>query len=85
MTLSYRGDAFTRAKPRNRERVPLPNGRRLQVLLESHVKRMETERVVLEQEGHDPAERCGHRRAGGILPTEFLGDRHHVETKYGTA
>jgi thioredoxin reductase len=89
VTLSYRGDAFSRAKPRNRERIAAAGqSGLLKVLLKSEVRRIDPDRVLLD---------CGGREsqipndaiivsAGGILPTEFLrGIGVHVETKYGTA
>jgi thioredoxin reductase len=89
VTLSYRGDAFSRAKPRNRDRiVSAERAGQLQVLLSSQVERIEKERVLLRT--HD-----GHLilpndavivSAGGILPTDFLRQVGiHVEMKYGTA
>ncbi len=89
VTLSYRGDAFTRAKPRNRDRVvAAERAGQLQVLLNSQVERIEKERVLLrKQDGHlilpNDAVIVS---AGGILPSEFLRRVGiHVETKYGTA
>ncbi len=89
VTLSYRGDAFTRAKPRNRERVAAAErAGQLQVLLNSQVERIEKERVLLRsQDGHlilpNDAVIVS---AGGILPSDFLRRVGiHVETKYGTA
>ena len=89
VTLSYRGDAFTRAKPRNRERVAgLAKAGKMRVLLESNVRRIEPDRVVIEQRGQDvelPNDAII-VSAGGILPTDFLKKIGiHVETKYGTA
>jgi thioredoxin reductase (NADPH) len=89
VTLSYRGETFTRAKQRNRERVETA-GRsgRLQVLLSSHVARIEQDRVLLRQgDAHlilpNDAVIVS---AGGIVPSEFLRRVGiHVETKYGTA
>ena len=89
VTLSYRGDAFSRAKPRNRERVAAAaRSGRLQVLLESQVRRIETASVVLAFQGRELelANDAVIVSVGGILPAEFLqkvGVR--VETKYGTA
>ena len=89
VTLSYRGDAFTRAKPRNRDRVAAAErAGQLQLLLQSRVERIEKERVLLRsQEGHlilpNDAVIVS---AGGILPSDFLRRVGiHVETKYGTA
>ena len=89
MKLSYRGDAFTRAKPRNRERVAgLAKAGKMRVLLESNVRRIEPDSVVIEQRGQDvelPNDAII-VSAGGILPTDFLKKIGiHVETKYGTA
>jgi thioredoxin reductase (NADPH) len=87
--LSYRGDAFGRAKPRNRERIAAAEKRGiLQVMLESNVLRIEPASVVINHKG------CDHElpndvvivSAGGILPSEFLKKTGvNVETKYGTA
>ena len=89
VTLSYRGDAFSRAKPRNRERIAAAERTgRLRVLLGSEVRRIEPRSVVID---------CGGREVelandaviisiGGILPSEFLRKTGvEVETKYGTA
>jgi thioredoxin reductase len=89
VTLSYRGDAFSRAKPRNRERVAESERvGRLQVLLQSQVERIEQDRVLLRNgDSHlilpNDAVIVS---AGGILPSDFLKRVGiHVETKYGTA
>jgi len=89
VTLSYRGDAFSRAKPRNRERVAAAaRSGRLQVLLESQVRRIETASVVLAFQGRELelANDAVIVSVGGILPAEFLQKVGvQVETKYGTA
>lgn len=89
VTLSYRGDAFSRAKPRNRERVAAAaRSGRLQVLLESQVRRIETESVVLSFQGRELelANDAVIVSVGGILPADFLQKVGvQVETKYGTA
>jgi thioredoxin reductase/ferredoxin len=89
VALSYRGEAFDRAKPANRQRVQsAARGGGLQVLLRSKVRRIEAGSVVMEQDGkafelHNDAVIVN---AGGVLPTEFLRRIGiHVETKYGTA
>jgi thioredoxin reductase (NADPH) len=89
VVLSYRGDAFGRAKRRNRERVDaaVVSGA-LTVMLNSSVKQIATESVAIEQSGrlHDVRNDAVIVNAGGVLPSDFL--RHigiHVETKYGTA
>jgi thioredoxin reductase/ferredoxin len=89
VTLSYRGDAFQRAKTRNRERVKAAvDGGRLEVLLKSEVKAIARERVAVVQDGrgiHVPNDAVI-INAGGILPTEFLKSVGiEVETKWGTA
>mgnify|MGYP001150406938 FL=1 len=88
VTLSYRGDAFSRAKPRNRERVAVAaRSGRLQVLLESQVRRIETASVVLDFQGRalELANDAVIVSVGGILPAEFLQKVGvQVETKYGT-
>ena len=87
--LSYRGDAFSRAKPRNRERVAAAErSGRLKVLLKSEVRRIEPRRVVIACDGReiDVANEAVIVSAGGILPSDFLrGIGVEVETKYGTA
>ena len=89
VTLSYRGDAFSRAKPRNRERIAeTERVGRLQVLLQSQVERIEQDRVLLRNGGSHlilPNDAVI-VSAGGILPSDFLKRVGiHVETKYGTA
>jgi thioredoxin reductase len=89
VTLSYRNDAFARAKTKNRARVEDARAsKRLEVLLSSSVKRIEQDRVHLTHVGQSLVRKndivivC----AGGILPTDFLkGMGIGIETKYGTA
>jgi thioredoxin reductase (NADPH) len=87
--LSYRGDAFQRAKQRNRQRVDEASAKgQLKVLLNSQIREIRTDSVLLQQSGQDVnvANDAVIVSAGGILPNEFLrsiGIR--VETKYGTA
>jgi thioredoxin reductase/NAD-dependent dihydropyrimidine dehydrogenase PreA subunit len=89
VTLSYRGDAFSRAKPGNRERV-LAAGRegRMRVLLNSSPRSIDSDTVLLEIAGS--SERVANDAvivsAGGVLPTAFLESIGiAVETKYGAA
>jgi len=89
VTLSYRGEAFQRAKQRNRQRVDAAVGQgQLQVLLKSEVKAITQERVAIVQGGrgvHLPNDAVI-VNAGGILPTDFLkGIGIEVVTKWGTA
>jgi thioredoxin reductase/Pyruvate/2-oxoacid:ferredoxin oxidoreductase delta subunit len=88
VTLSYRGDAFSRIKQKNRENVTAAqqNGL-LTVLLGSNVTSIEPECVHLERGGdairieNDALLVC----AGGVLPTPMLKDAGiQVETKFGT-
>jgi thioredoxin reductase (NADPH) len=89
VTLSYRGDTFARAKPTNRKKVEAAEqAGRLRVLLNSQVKSMTQDAVVLEQDGreeqllNDAVIVC----AGGVLPTELLKSIGvWIQTKYGTA
>ena len=88
VTLSYRSEAFSRAKPRNRQRVEdMAATGRLRVLFSSNVKAIFEDRVQLEQDG-SPEEIQNDAvvvSAGGILPSGFLKTIGiHVETKWGT-
>jgi len=89
VTLSYRGDTFSRAKPRNRERVEAARrAGRLDVLFNSEVQSV-TPRAVLVRHGAQLAELPNDAvivSVGGVLPEEFLRKVGiEVETKYGTA
>lgn len=87
--LSYRGDAFARVKPRNRERLDAEVAAgRIDVRLGSQVLGIESERLRLQVDdatltvANDAVIVC----AGGELPVPLLqsvGVR--FETKYGTA
>ena len=89
VTLSYRGDAFGRAKQRNRERVAAAaSGGKLKLLLASSVSHIHSDLVILEQSGRtlEIPNRAVIVSAGGILPNEFLrAVGIEVETRYGTA
>ncbi len=88
VALSYRGEAFSRAKEKNRARVAEAEAAgRLRVLLASTVREIGAETVTLDHRGetvaldNDDVIVC----AGGILPTAFLKKIGiAVETKYGT-
>jgi thioredoxin reductase/ferredoxin len=89
VALSYRGDAFARARQKNRERLERARqAGKLHVVLGSNVKQIERDAVTLEQKGRQitiPNEAVI-VSAGGILPTEFLrGVGVQFETKFGTA
>ena len=89
VTLSYRSAAFTRAKAKNRDKVErLASEGRLNVLMNSNVKEIRGDSVLLEQEGKLIPIRNDAVivSAGGILPTGFLKEIGvTVETKYGAA
>src|SRR5271165_3159262 len=87
--LSYRGEAFQRAKQRNRQRVDEASAKgQLQVLLNSQIREIRPEAVVLKQADRElkVANDAVIVSAGGILPNDFLRSIGiEVETKYGTA
>jgi thioredoxin reductase (NADPH) len=89
VALSYRGEAFTRAKSRNRERVAQAQARGiLTVMLNSQVRRIDPQSVMIEQQGRLAPLRNDAVivNAGGVLPDQFLESVGIVvETKYGTA
>lgn len=89
VTLSYRSPAFTRAKPKNRDKVAqLSAAGRLNVLMSSNVREIRKDSVVIEVDG-EPVILPNHGVivcAGGILPTGFLREIGiEVQTKHGTA
>ncbi len=89
VTLSYRSEAFSRAKQKNRDRVDrMSKDGTMKVMLSSKVKGFTADGVEIEWNGARQKIRneaviiC----AGGILPTEFLKAAGiDMETKYGTA
>jgi len=87
--LSYRGEAFQRAKQRNRQRVEEASGKgQLKVLLNSQVREIGPDEVFLKHAGQDLKVNNDAVivSAGGILPNDFLRSIGiEVETKYGTA
>jgi len=89
VTLSYRSEAFTRAKKKNREKLDAAREvGRVRVLMQSNVKTIDSEAVELEQKGEGVriANDAVIISAGGILPTGFLKDLGiSVETKHGSA
>ena len=89
VTLSYRGDAFGRAKPRNRQRVAQAADRgNLKLFLSSKVNHIHPDLVILEHGGKqvEIQNKAVIVSAGGVLPNEFLNKVGvRVETKYGTA
>jgi len=88
VTLSYRSDAFSRAKQKNREKVDAAVAAgRLRVLLKSNVKAIHKDSVDIQV-----GDKLGKLKndaviisAGGILPSAFLKKIGiTVETKWGT-
>ncbi len=89
ITLSYRGDAFGRVKEKNRQRLQEAekNGR-VKVLLQSNVKKIESDKITLEHAGKIITVKNDAVivSVGGVLPTPLLKEIGvTVETKYGTA
>jgi len=88
VTLSYRSGAFSRAKPKNRQRVEeMEASGRLRVLFSSNVKSIREGVVAIAYE--DKLEEIANDAvvvsAGGILPSAFLRTIGiHVETKWGS-
>lgn len=89
VTLSYRSEAFSRAKEKNRVKVANAQKEgKMNVLMSSNVKHIDDDKVSIEVNNeiitidNDAIIVC----AGGILPTGFLKSIGiEVETKFGTA
>ncbi len=88
VTVSYRSESFSRAKPKNRARIEdMETKGNSRVLLESNVVAIGKEKVRMAQGGKefDLANDYVIVCAGGELPTPFLKQVGiNVETKYGT-
>lgn len=88
VTLSYRSEAFSRAKGKNRQKVQdMSEAGTLKLMMKSSVKVVGEKTVTIDWEGeaheipNDGIIVC----AGGILPTPFLKKIGiEVETKFGT-
>jgi len=89
VTLSYRSDAFSRAKEKNRQKVQAAAASgKLTVLLKSNTLEITADKVILEQDGNmiEIKNDAVIVSAGGILPTPMLKSMGiEVETKHGTA
>jgi len=87
VTLSYRGNSFSRAAEKNRNLVTeMQNAGRLTVLLNSNVKEIRESTVLIECNGElgEIPNDAVIVNAGGILPTPFLKTIGiQVETKHG--
>ena len=89
VTLSYRSEAFSRAKEKNRQRLAEAEAAgRINILLKSQVQRIEADKVLIAVED-DIIELPNDAvivSVGGELPTGFLKQIGiNVETKFGTA
>jgi len=89
VAISYRSEAFSRAKEKNRIKIAdAEKAGRLRVLMKSNVKQIEPDKVVIKT---DDDEVCIDNDAiivcaGGILPTPFLKSIGiTIDTKFGTA
>jgi thioredoxin reductase/Pyruvate/2-oxoacid:ferredoxin oxidoreductase delta subunit len=88
VSLSYRSESFSRAKPRNRDRIQaLAENQNITLFMKSSVKEIRPDNIILEHDNtlktikNDDVIIC----AGGILPTAFLKNIGiDVETKHGT-
>lgn len=87
VSISYRSEAFSRAKEKNRKKVDAQaKSGKLNVIMSSNVTDIQKDKVILEQQGktielkNEGVIIC----AGGILPTPFLKEIGiQVETKHG--
>ena len=89
VTLSYRSEAFSRAKEKNRQKVEAAKAAgKLTLLMKSTTKKITADKVILDQEGNniEIENDAIIVSAGGILPTPMLTALGiDIETKHGTA
>lgn len=87
VTLSYRSASFSRAKPKNQDKInAAEQAKKITVLYKSNVKAIEDNRVVIEYQDkmHEVPNDVVIISAGGVLPTPMLKDLGiQVNTKYG--
>ena len=89
VTLSYRGEAIARCRPKNRAKLEaLVQEGRIRLMLNSNVSAIQLHAVHILQGGqtfkiaNDDVVIC----AGGVLPSDFLREIGiEIETKHGTA
>src|SRR3990172_12455293 len=75
VTLSYRGDAFSRIKPMNKERLDkMVEKQSVKVILNSNVKEIgeKSIKIATKEEGKEIPNDYVYIFAGGELPNEFL-------------
>jgi len=88
VTLSYRSEAFSRLKPKNRQCLQTAEQQqKLKVLLKSNVVSIEKDTVMIHYQGNSVTIKNDAViiSAGGILPTPFLKEIGvMVETHHGT-
>lgn len=77
VTLSYRSEAFSRLKPKNREKLDAAiQQQKLEVLLKSNLKKIEEDQVMITTETNPEPHPMENDLvlifAGGELPTQFL-------------
>ena len=89
VAVSYRGESFSRARAKNRERIEAyAAGDKIKLYLSSTVSEIAPQEVLLDQQGQalTISNDAVIVSAGGILPTAFLRQIGiEVETRYGTA
>jgi thioredoxin reductase len=89
VSLSYRSEAFSRVKEKNRQKLDeAVAAQRINVLLKSQVNRIEDGKVMLTHQDQEVELRNDAVivSVGGVLPTGFLKQIGiNVDTKFGTA
>jgi len=89
VSLSYRSEAFTRARQKNRKRIEeLRTAGKINLLMNSNVTHINTHAVHIEQDGQniELINQAVIICAGGILPSGFLANLGvEVATKHGTS
>ena len=91
VTLSYRGESFSRLKPKNVERINnASRSNKVKVILNSDVVEILDDKVILNVKGRDESKTIENDLvyifAGGILPTKFLEEIGiRITKKFGEA
>jgi thioredoxin reductase/Pyruvate/2-oxoacid:ferredoxin oxidoreductase delta subunit len=88
VTLSYRSEAFSRVKPKNRDRLDAQKkAKRIRVVLKSQIKSVHDDYVIMDYKDASRRVRNDHIIvcAGGLLPTPLLQKIGiQFDTKFGT-